>query len=44
MQKGEWWQNNHDVHGVKVDGPIVAGDFFSVTFVIVRRRDGDNRI
>ena len=30
--KGEWWVNNHEVHGVKVEGPIVAGSHFAVTF------------
>jgi hypothetical protein len=30
--KGVWWTENHDVHGVVVEGPLVAGPFFSVTF------------
>jgi hypothetical protein len=30
--KGDWWVANHDVHSVKVEGPIVAGDHFAVTF------------
>lgn len=30
--KGEWWQANHDVHGVVVEGPLVAGDHFATTF------------
>jgi ketosteroid isomerase-like protein len=30
--KGEWWVANHDVHGVKVEGPLVAGSHFSVLF------------
>lgn len=30
--KGEWWVANHDVHGVKVEGPLVAGSHFSVVF------------
>lgn len=30
--KGEWWVANHDVHGVAVAGPIVAGAHFAVTF------------
>jgi ketosteroid isomerase-like protein len=30
--KGEWWVANHDVHGVTVDGPLVAGAHFSVAF------------
>jgi len=30
--KGEWWVANHDVHSVKVEGPLVAGSHFAVTF------------
>ena len=30
--KGEWWAANHDVHSVKVEGPLVAGSHFTVTF------------
>jgi hypothetical protein len=30
--KGEWWANNHEVHSAKVEGPLVAGPFFSVLF------------
>ena len=30
--KGKWWTDNHDVHGVKVDGPFVNGDEFTVRF------------
>ncbi len=30
--KGEWWTANHDVHSVKVEGPLVAGPQFAVTF------------
>ena len=30
--KGEWWAANHDVHSVKVEGPLVAGSHFAVTF------------
>jgi ketosteroid isomerase-like protein len=32
MAKGEWWTTNHDVHSVKVEGPLVAGSHFAVTF------------
>ena len=34
LAKGEWWVANHEVHSVKVDGPIVAGAHFAVTFVL----------
>jgi hypothetical protein len=30
--KGEWWVSNHEVHSVKVEGPLVAGSHFSVAF------------
>ncbi|MES0136089.1 nuclear transport factor 2 family protein [Mesorhizobium sp. M0016] len=31
-QKGEWWQENHEVHGGSVEGPYVNGDQFAVRF------------
>ncbi|ESZ73747.1 MULTISPECIES: nuclear transport factor 2 family protein [unclassified Mesorhizobium] len=31
-QKGEWWQDNHEVHGGSVEGPYVNGDQFAVRF------------
>jgi ketosteroid isomerase-like protein len=30
--KGEWWVANHEVHSTKVEGPLVAGSHFAVTF------------
>ena len=30
--KGKWWADNHTVHGVKVQGPFVNGDQFTVVF------------
>lgn len=30
--KGEWWVANHEVHSVNVEGPLVAGAHFAVTF------------
>jgi hypothetical protein len=30
--KGEWWAANHEVHSVAVQGPLVAGSHFAVTF------------
>jgi hypothetical protein len=30
--KGEWWNANHEVHSTVVEGPIVAGSHFAVTF------------
>ena len=32
LAKGEWWVTNHEVHSVKVEGPLVAGSHFAVTF------------
>jgi hypothetical protein len=32
QKKGEWWVANHDVHGVTVEGPLVAGSHFAVVF------------
>ena len=32
--KGEWWSQHHDVHDVKVEGPYVNGDDFTVRFVM----------
>jgi hypothetical protein len=30
--KAEWWAANHDVHSSTVEGPLVAGSHFAVTF------------
>jgi ketosteroid isomerase-like protein len=30
--KGKWWVENHDVHSTTVEGPLVAGPYFTVTF------------
>jgi hypothetical protein len=32
IKKGEWWADNHEVHSVEVEGPLVAGSHFAVTF------------
>ncbi len=32
--KGVWWYSNHEVHGVKVEGPYVHGDQFTVRFTM----------
>ncbi len=31
-EKGKWWVENHEVHSSKVEGPLVAGSYFAVTF------------
>ena len=30
--KGEWWSANHEVHSTTIEGPLVAGPYFAVTF------------
>lgn len=30
--KGEYWNANHEVHSMVVEGPLVAGSHFAVTF------------
>jgi len=30
--KGEWWTANHEVHSANVEGPLVAGPQFAVSF------------
>ncbi len=30
--KGEWWAANHEVHSAKVEGPLVAGSHFAVSY------------
>jgi hypothetical protein len=30
--KGEWWVANHEIHSASVDGPLLAGSHFAVTF------------
>lgn len=32
MGKAEWWTANHEVHSVKVEGPLVAVSHFAVVF------------
>ncbi len=44
-QKGEWWSTHHDVHQVKVDGPYVNGDEFTVHFEMdVTNKDNGQRM
>src|ERR1700749_4767515 len=30
--KSEWWAANNEVHSMKIEGPLVAGSHFAVTF------------
>ena len=40
--KGAWWYANHEIHSVKVEGPYVHGDQFTVRFTMdVTPKDGE---
>ena len=41
--KGEWWEANHEVHANTVEGPLVAGSFFTVTFKMDLTYKPENR-
>ena len=41
--KGEWWAAHHEFHSSTVEGPIVAGDFFSVAFKLDLTFKPENR-
>ncbi len=32
LAKAKWWEENHEVHSSNVEGPLVAGPYFAVTF------------
>ncbi len=39
--KGAWWYANHDIHSIKVEGPYVNGNQFTVRFTMdVTPKDG----
>ncbi len=39
--KGAWWYANNEIHSVKVEGPYVHGDQFTVRFTMdVTPKDG----
>lgn len=40
--KGEWWMENHEVHGFTAEGPFVHGDQFALRFTldVTRKADG----
>ena len=43
--KGDWWVENHEVHSSTVEGPIVAGPFFTVRFKLdVTNKPSGNRM
>ena len=41
--KAEWWSKNHEVHSVKVEGPLVAGSHFAVTYKLEVTFKPENR-
>ena len=43
LEKGEWWTTNHEVHSVKVEGPLIAGSHFAVVFKLDVTFKPDNR-
>ena len=42
--KGAWWYANNEVHGVKVEGPYVNGDQFTVRFTMDVTPKGQSRM
>lgn len=42
--KGAWWYANHEIHGVKVEGPYVHGDQFVVRFTMDVTPKGGKRM
>jgi hypothetical protein len=32
IAKGKWWAENHEIHSATVEGPLVAGPYFSTVF------------
>ena len=42
--KTQWWNANHEVHDLKVEGPYVHGDQFVVRFKLDVTPKGQNRI
>ena len=43
-EKGAWWYANHDIHNVKVEGPYVNGDQFTVRFTMDVTPKGGQRM
>ena len=44
-EKGTWWSQHHDVHEVKVEGPYLNGDEFTVRFEMdVTNKDSGQRM
>jgi SnoaL-like domain len=43
-RKAQWWNANHEVHDLKVEGPYVHGDQFVVSFKLDVTPKGEKRI
>jgi hypothetical protein len=42
--KGKWWAENNEVHKLKVEGPYVNGDEFTVTYEMEVTPKGKSRM
>jgi hypothetical protein len=42
--KGTWWSENNEVHGVKVEGPFVHGNQFTLRFEMDVTPKGKSRM
>ena len=34
LGKADWWQSNHEVHGLSIEGPLATGHHFTVRFTL----------
>ena len=42
--KGDWWNANHEIHSVLVEGPYLNGDQFAVRFKMeITPKDGERQ-
>jgi ketosteroid isomerase-like protein len=42
--KHDWWEENHEIHGVEVGGPWIHGDQFALTFALDVTPKGGGRV
>jgi hypothetical protein len=42
--KGKWWSENNELHGLKIDGPYVNGDEFTMTYEMEVTPKGQKRM
>ena len=43
LGKAQWFEANHEIHGMSVEGPLVAGSHFSVAFKMDATFKPENR-